>query len=492
MEGLNRRYKDSKARKSVIDKIRDIRNGDAFEQYKEKFYVSNNDLIDDEVKRKLFIDYKILDQVINYFTSFCPTLAVDEPKGDNDKKREEKKELVKLALKTIKWDKINSQIYDILESEGDAFFYIYFSEEKNDSKYTIPRISLLDSYNMNNILLSDNNEVEAYVYKENVIKEVLDLEKGDVKPENLGEYTYIFTKGLVYRYTLQKKEKGVLSVDKDGELKIVNKSSYDDEIPIIHIPSIKYENEKFSVIPAEDYISVCLNLMQIQSDIRATNRQLGFPRITLLDAEYVDGDGKIGGVRIAKTSHSDDDFTNSAGQVIQHSSATNESFFTEEDRAIDYLYNLVGVTNPSLMKRVGSSDSSKVLQQVNARMERKIERYIDNIIDAFKIYFKILFKENGLYDNIYDSDYSFVKPRSIIKNSVYDDMLLDNLEITTGQSTIADLLRRNGKNEEEIAKHFEQMNKEVINGSNDISVGKKEPKKEVVNTVQNSNSKTIE
>lgn len=491
MERLNRRYKNSTERKQVIDRVRNVRNGDAFEQYKEKFYVSNNDLIDDEVKRKLFIDYKILDQVINYFTSFCPTLSVPEPKGATEEIIKKKKELVAKALKLIKWEKSNAQIYDIMECDGDVFYYIYFDENQDD-EYRIPRISLLDSYNMNNILLSDNNEIEAYVYKENIVKEVLDLERGDVRTENLGEYTYIFTKGLAYRYTLNTKEQGVLSVDKNGELKIVNKSSYDDEIPIIHIPSIKYENEKFSVIPAEDYISVCLNLMQIQSDIRATNRQLGFPRITLLDAEYVDGDGKIGGVRIAKTSHSDDDFTNSAGQVIQHSSATNESFFTEEDRAIDYLYNLVGVTNPSLMKRVGSSDSSKVLQQVNARMERKIERYIDNIIDAFKIYFKILFKENGLYDNIYDSDYSFVKPRSIIKNSVYDDMLLDNLEITTGQSTIADLLRRNGKSEEEIQKHFEQMNKEIIGGNNDISVAKDTPKQEVINTVQNSNSKAME
>lgn len=134
------------------------------------------------------------------------------------------------------------------------------------------------------------------------------------------------------------------------------------------------------------------------------------------------------------------------------------------------------------MKRVGSSDSSKVMQQVNARMEKKIERYIDNIIDAFTVYFKILFLENNVY-NEYDENFSFEKPRSIIKNSAYDDLLLDQLGLNTGKYTIKDLLKKSGKTDKEIEEHFKQLNKEMVNGNDDITVSS-----EVEHTVKNANS----
>lgn len=141
------------------------------------------------------------------------------------------------------------------------------------------------------------------------------------------------------------------------------------------------------------------------------------------------------------------------------------------------------------MKRVGSSDSSKVMQQVNARMEKKIERYVNNIIDAFSIYFKILFLENNVY-NEYDENFSFEKPRSIIKNSPYDDLLLDQLGINIGKYTIQDLLKKQGKTDEEIEKHFEQLNKEMVNGKNDITVNKTdEENKEIEYAVKNANSR---
>lgn len=141
------------------------------------------------------------------------------------------------------------------------------------------------------------------------------------------------------------------------------------------------------------------------------------------------------------------------------------------------------VTNPTLMKRVGSSDSSKVMQQVNARMEKKIERYVNNIIDAFTVYFKILFLENNVY-NEYDENFSFEIPRSMIKNSAYDDLLLDQVGLNIGKYTLKDLLKKQGLSEEEINEHFKELNKEYINGKNDIEINK-----EMEYTVENSNSK---
>lgn len=490
-EGLNRKYKSWSDRYRAITKIADIRKGESFEYYKQKFFTRDAGTIDDEQMRKLMVDRRVLSQVLDYFISFCPIL--DPQVTDGSKKNKNKKDrLIKKAMSKIKWKSLNSQIYDMLETEGDVFLYIYFDEEADSDGDFIPNLSLLDSKYMKYIIMNDaNNTPTTYIYEEKVIKEVVNYLNGSVDTIRVGNATYIFEKGMVTRINyVGNAETGQL-IEEDNNMvvkSIDNRDSYKDIIPIIHIYSDKKENEKFSVIPAEDYIDICLQIMQVQSDIRATNRQLGFPRITLVDCVYTEGDGRIGGVRVAESIMNDSDQEARKGQVIQHSSATNEAMFTEEDRLIDDLYNRVGVTNPTLMKRVGSSDSSKVMQQVNTRMETKITKYVDSIIEGFSKYFMILFKENGVYDKRYDINFSFEKPRSIIKNSKYDDLLLDNLELQTGQSTIRDLLIRNGKTLDQVDEHFKQINKESVNGNDDIKVGEGEVKKEVTMSVENANS----
>lgn len=475
IEGLNRRYKTYEDRNKIIKKIRDIRYNDAFSYYKEKFYLpESSDNVNEDVMRKLFTDYKFLDQVINAFVSYCPTLKtpVFEYTKRNRKKIDKKTELMKEALSTIKWEELNSQIYDTLESEGDCFFYIYFDEETDIDEFRIPKLKVLDSSKMKNIVVDSSNTPNAYIYVDTEYDEEIDYVTGNVTKSNEREVTYIFEKGIVHKIEKNKSNKGqLLEKDEDGKMNVVssvdNLDFYKNIIPIIHIHSRKRQDEKFSVIPAEDYVELCLQLAQIQSDIRATNRQLGFPRITLVDCEFIAGDGRIGGVRVAKTLQNESDFETPKGQVIQHSSATNESFFTEEKNVTDYLYNLVCITNPTLMNRVGSSDSSKVLQQVNARMEKKIEGYINNIIQAFKPYFRILLLANNLYDKE-DVNLSFSKPKSIIKNSVYDEALIDQIELNNGLETIQSKLRAKGRTSEAIESHMEELNEEISQGTDDI------------------------
>lgn len=500
---LNRRYKDYNSRKKVIEKIRDIRDGDAFQYYKEKFYQPDSSpTVSDATMKALFTDYKVLNQVIEAFVSFCPDLEPQFPNTIDEERRDKKIALIKTAMDRIGWKKMNYLIYDILESEGDCFYYIYFDEEldkKNPNNFKIPNLSLLDSINMRNIVHDEFNQPVFYIYKEEIEIETVDLLTGNVTSESTQDTTFIFEKGKVHRITPDKNEEGEFIKDKDGKMVIKsltksNRKSYMDIVPIIHIPSKKKQTDKFSIIPAEDYVELVLKLAQIQSDIRATNRQMGFPRITLLDCEYTKGSGKIGGVRVARSGYVDKenkfvsylDGTNTEsptqGKIIQHASATNESFFREEENVTDYLYNLVAITNPTLMKRVGSSDSSKVLQQVNARMKKKIELYVDNIIEAFKVYFKVLLTENDLWDDE-DIGLSFRKPRSVIENSVYDDLLIDQLELNTGTSTIEKKLRENGASEDEIKLHIQQVNDDIRNGKNDVKINK-----QVKQTVDNASN----
>lgn len=472
IEGLNRRYRNNQARLNVLKKINEIRDGDSFIHYKEKFYLQKGaDDMDDETKKKLFVDYKMLNKVIELFTSFCPDLGLTVTKG---KKASQKVELLKATLTAIKWSHLNSQIYDMLESKGDVFFYIYFDKVKQGKskvktkEWLIPRIRQLDTENMQHIVLDEANNPKAYIYKHTVYDEVIDYKTGDVEKTNEREEVIIFEKGKCTKIVDRKDSQGNLALDEEGKI-IVDKTIVKniellaDVIPLIHISSIKRQDEKFSIIPAEKYVDLCLIIDQIHSDVRAINRNLGFPKTMLLDCQITDGDGRIGGYIEVETKKNPDDMEGvRQGQIIDRQIKNGlDSAKWELEHAIDTLYDLVGITNPTLMQKVSSSDSSKMYNQVNMRMEQKIEGYIDNIIEGFKPFFQIVLTMNDLYVDKEDYGYSFAKPQSIIKNSAYDDLLIKQLELNTGYKTLYDLLKEKGFTDEEIDEHLKRYKEKL-------------------------------
>ncbi|MGL4425569.1 MAG: hypothetical protein ACRCZ0_01835 [Cetobacterium sp.] len=430
--------------------------------------------------KKLFIDYKMLNKVIEMFTSFCPDLVQAIPKGKNSEK---KTQLIKATLSSIKWNHINSQIYDMLETKGDVFYYIYFDKEAKGAKKKvsrIPKIRQLNTEDMQNIILDKANNPVAYIYKHKLFDEIINYKTGETAKENEREEVLIFEKGQCTRVVEKTSETGDLLLDENGEVVVVkttikNDDSFKDIIPIIHVASKKRQDEKFSIIPAEEYVDLCLVIDQIHSDIRAVNRQMGFPRTVLMDCSFVDGDGRIGGVRKAVSDKIEGDFERpNQGHIVDLQIKNGlDSTFSELTNAVDNLYDIVGITNPTLMNRVSSSDSSKMYNQVNMRMEQKIEGYIDNVIEAFKPFFRILLAMNGMYVELEDHDYSFEKPQSIIKNSAYDELLIRQLELNIGYKTLHEILLEKGCSEEEIADHFKKINTEFRNGTNDLSVGAK-------------------
>ncbi|MGL5100810.1 MAG: hypothetical protein ACRC6B_12415, partial [Fusobacteriaceae bacterium] len=447
----------------MLTKINDIRDGDSFIHYKEKFYLQDGtDVLDDERMKKLFVDYKMLNKVVELFTSFCPDLEISVPKG---KKSSDKVELLRAVVTAIRWSSLNSQIYDMLETKGDVFFYIYFDQiktkgNKKKGNWVIPKLRQLEAENMQQIVLDEANNPKYYIYKHKLFDETIDYKTGYITKENEREETIIFEKGKCHKVVDRKDSEGKLVLDEEGKIvvdktTIKNDDSLSHIIPIIHVSSIKRQEEKFSIIPAEKYVDLCLLIDQIHSDIRATNRNLGFPKTMLLDCGIVDGDGRIGGYIEVKSNKSVDDFDSKQGQIIDRQIKNGlDSVFSELSHAIDTLYDVVGITNPTLMNRVSSSDSSKMYNQVNMRMEQKIEGYIDNIIEGFKPFFEVALTMNSMYDTKEDFGYSFAKPQSIIKNSAYDELLIKQIELNTGYKTLHDILKEKNYTDDEIEAHF--------------------------------------
>lgn len=470
----------------ALRKIKEIRYGDHFNLYKNKFFMQEGaDSLDDEKKKKLFIDIEIMNKVIEMFTSFCPDLHPSIPKG---RKKDKKHKLIIESLSSIHWGSLNNIIYDLQETDGDVFYYIYFDEKDiNERKGTqnkkiFPKLKKLEADKMERTILDEAGNPRAYIYRHDIFDEKINYLTGETTKENEREEILIFEKGQCHKIVNRKDEKGQLVLDEDGKVvisktTIKNKEGLEDVIPLIHIYSDKRQGEEFSIIPADSYVDLCLTIDQIVSDMRAINRNSGFPKQILLDCVYTAGDGQIGGARLAETIRKEgEEFDNTSprqGQIIDCQIKNGlDSYFSELKFHIDNLYDMVGITNPTLMQRVSSSDSSKMYNQVNMRMEQKIERYIDNIIEGFKPFFKILLIMNDMYVESEDFGYSFSKPQSIIKNSAYDELLIKQLELNTGIKTLYDMLKEKNYTDDEINIHFDRINEEVRNGKNDISVHK--------------------
>jgi len=188
-----------------------------------------------------------------------------------------------------------------------------------------------------------------------------------------------------------KKSGTALVKGKKGEISILGKTEYpeilSDLFSIIHIKSNDIANCPFSRIPADKYIDDSLRLDQIESDIRGSNRIIGFPKIYVIDGTLTSGSMNIGGYAEIKSDREDTSDTEkqNAFNTGLNTSKPNQaqvkdiqisndlrSMFNERNDVYDSLHEKAGLTPPSLNSHLASSDSSKVYQQINRRMEQKI------------------------------------------------------------------------------------------------------------------------
>ncbi|MGL4211311.1 MAG: hypothetical protein ACRCRT_07155, partial [Cetobacterium somerae] len=348
----------------------------------------------------------------------------------------------------------NKEIYDTLEAGGDVFLHYYF--DNNMKKFNV---KILTTEDMKDIIKDEFNNPKSYIYKEDITEEEIDYTTGDVMVKYSERVVTIYEKGKVSIIRNLKDKNGNAIVDDKGvkQVKVYtgkDEKMYKNMIPIIHIPSFKKDAEKFSKIPAGEYIDDCLTLDTITTDIRTVHKNFAFPRLFLTDCKIVAGDGRVGGaVQIQSTIPDEADpieWTNQGKLDVVQISNASEPIFREYQTVLNNLYDTVGLTNPTLMEKIGSSDSSKMYQQVNSRMQNKIETYIDNIIEAFRPFFKMVLMDAGLYEEKYDEGYSVARPKNIIKNSAYDDLLYDQIALNSHVTTIQELMKESGMSEEAI------------------------------------------
>lgn len=497
-------------RKEVIKIIKEMRNGKSYEHFKNKFFDPNKqrdyDSISDENKKRLYVTKDAIEEVISKLVAFCPILELDA------QLHKDKLNILKPILKSINWTSLNTTIYDILESKGDCFLYYYFEEIEDistKSKAYVPCVTIIPTEEISDIILDKFGRPTTYVWQTTKYDRYFDFESKRVVEDNKQDVIIVFERGQVTMLATDgtKKKGTALVKNKKGDISILNKTEYPESLSdlfsIIHIKSNDIANCPFSRIPADKYIDDSLRLDQIESDIRGSNRIIGFPKIYVIDGTLTAGSMNIGGYAEIKSDREDTSDTEKQNAFntglnthkpnqaqVKDIQISNDlrSMFNERNDVYDSLHEKAGLTPPSLNVRLSSSDSSKVYQQINRRMEQKIWIYVQNIINGFKPFFESILKLNNMYDEVQDVDLSFKMPTAILRDSAYDRALTNSLMLKSGEVTLQQLWREQGKTEDEIKLLTEEINKELMLGNSDVQIVKANELK----TVEEINDKKVD
>lgn len=433
-------------RRKKIEIIRNIKKGDSFPYFKQRFIkdTSSSYPLTDEDWKKMYISLNHLSKIIYEYMNFVPILN-----KFTKVKKQSKIDMLKEFLKSIEWEMLQPEIIERMETEGDVFLYWFFEDEK--AKF--PKIRIRPSENIKEIVRDGNGNITNYIYEETVKFETTD-DRGNVMYDTK-LVTWVFYKGYVKKTDSKTNQ----------TITYYNPIEFSEYFPIFQISADKKQNDKFSEIPAERYIDSCQLLDNIDTNWNLINTLAGFPKVFLKNCrlELSMSSGSAGGV-ITVVPIIEGEATD-----IKQLEITNglESLQKQRDIVMRHLYKMANLIMENLEEKIGSSDSARIPAQLRLPLELKIKKRIIAINNIMEEIFNIILIRNG-EKNV--EKIKFELPEPVIESSPFDKLLLDTQKIALGLTTIQQLLRDRGFNEEQIKQITEEINEEIINGKNDIQI----------------------
>ena len=451
--------------------------GDTFKHYYERFFCRQYDEDGNEVgityeqMKKIYVTYSLLPRAINEIVLLSP---IFENFNTTVKK---KIKPLRQATKQMQWNVLYPEIIKTLETKGDFYSYWYYESSQVEVKgwnqintpsevyweNPIPRIKVLESKNMKDIILDSNNEPLAYVYEEDKVHQTLNDSDGTTTSKTYTVQT-IFKKGYI-------RVNDTFTYPKKGYAIFPNKDFEEDIIRLIYVPSFKNQNDKFSSIPAMEYIDPALVMDNITSDLRYINRLAGFAVnwSVDLDIDWENSSFLPGGVVNSQTSARA--LENSKQGFIHQVEMKSELKSLQFERDIvnkDY-YKKTSLIREELEESMGNSDSSRVLAQLRLLLSNKFEKYVDNIIAGFNPYFTSVLKSTKSYTDK-DKNLSFKSPDIYINTSVFDSLAITNMKLAMGMTTMEEEWDKDDMTEVDKANRKKYINEEKMMGADDISI----------------------
>jgi len=457
-------YKGSTQQKK-IKIIKELYRGEGLEHYKKRY-------IDDKVLVKNYVDYKKRYETSNYmnlmvdeFLEFIPLMSeLEGISSVNDSVVDKKNTLFKKWLKKINWKNLSKSIGKYRKLGGDVYIHWWIEEDKTGFRY--PQLKLLDAEFME-IKNDVNEEIEAYIWTKSI----------DWQERLTGDSANYLNKSKTVKFEFLRGSTNVYE-DSIYQKTIDSDIEYIDEFQLIHLQYMKEEDSNYSIIPCESLVDGCIRLDKIETTISTTNLQSGSPQLVVQDGTLRanSGFGANGILYVDSLNERDAKW----GQL----EITNglQSMMLEWENVLNTQYKRANLVQPKLLETLSTTDSSKVISSIRINTENEIEDLFLEIQDKTQLLIYILFKENRMYTK--KDDLRFKIPDVLINLSAFDEYLLRTQQMAIGVKTVQDNLKDYGYTKPQADKRIKQINEEIVNGNNDISINK--TSKNTVEVLENS------
>jgi hypothetical protein len=121
------------------------------------------------------------------------------------------------------------------------------------------------------------------------------------------------------------------------------------------------------------------------------------------------------------------------------------------------------------------TDSSRIISQLRINLESKFEKRSLKKASAFEPYFKSVLISTGNYneqDKKNNLKITFKMPDIFINTSIFDDLVIKKSKMLMGLTSIEEEMDNERMTEEDKKARRNNINKEVIGGKDDVSMGK--------------------
>ena len=270
-----------KSRREKITILRDIVDGNIYPYFKTRFINETSSAypLTDESWKKMFISLNHMSKILYEYLNFIPQIDTIV----NAKEKQIK--YLKSWLNDIDWEDIQMELMKLQEMTDSQFIYWYFEEGKKN-----PRLKILKSENITDIIKDENENITDYVYEEVVTSSKVDKLTGfksEIKTETV---KWIFSRGSVAKI-------------KSGEsTTIPNRVEFANDFQLYQMITDKTNGDDYGTISLKRVIDDCLLLDKIDTNWDLINTLAGFPKVFLNNCmiDIDNSSGSAGGVITVK------------------------------------------------------------------------------------------------------------------------------------------------------------------------------------------------
>lgn len=346
----------------------------------------------------------------------------------------------KKFLKENDWNNLFKTIMKHYKVYGDVF--MSYRLKLFNGLGQIPILKVIHPSKIEKVRNPETKEYE-YIYKTKkvertrVSKDSLDFQEEEV------DVAILFKKGMIVPFVNSEPEiENILYMPKEVQ----------EDPTMIHIQFLKLDNDVYSEIPALDFIDTILRLHRCETNISEINDKSGSNQLYCIDGDF-DPKSTFGPRSIAYADTTAEARMKGNQCKLVQMEITNglESLYREKDDTIEALFGSANLISPTLKKVFAKSDSSKIVKFMSMDLINEQRDAYEEICEKIKPVFKLLFPER------IDEDITFDIPIDLGVNS-----LLDKTTYVNGNTMlIKDILREQGKTEEEIDTYMEEMNEQI-------------------------------